>query len=124
MQLSYDSQLKFKEDLVRNSLTRIAGVQPHEFYPITGMDGNEPLHFRNKLQLPVGWDGLGHVVTGFYAGRTHHIVSAVSCCVSPSVNDFILERIRSFLEKNRVSALLFASSLTRFRVWIFSERPL
>lgn len=103
MQLSYEAQLHFKEEKVRGDLERIGGLSEIRMEPILGMDQDPPAHFRNKMQFPVGWDKEGHVVTGFYAGRTHHIIAAPDCPVSPQVNGVILETIRQFLEKHRVS---------------------
>ena len=103
MQLSYDAQLRFKEDKVRSDLERIGGQHCEAFYPIIGMEQAQPVHYRNKMQFPVGWDKEGHVVTGFYAGRTHYIVSAPDCPISPQVNGILLETVREFLEKHRIS---------------------
>ena len=103
MQLSYEAQLHFKEEKVRSDLERIGGQSHVRMEPILGMDQDPPAHFRNKMQFPVGWDKEGHVVTGFYAGRTHHLIAAPDCPVSPQVNRIILETIRKFLEKHRIS---------------------
>ena len=137
MQLSYEAQLRFKENKVLNDLERIGGQTGlraegaggkstdedktgGKFEPIIGMDEEptndipgepeagtrlfQPLHFRNKMQFPVGWDREGHIVTGFYAGRTHYIIAAADCPVSPEVNRTILEGVRTFLKEHRISA--------------------
>ena len=31
--------------------------------------------YRNKAQFPVGYDKEGNLIAGFYAGRTHSIIS-------------------------------------------------
>ena len=102
MQLSYDSQLRFKENKVRNDIERIGGQNCKDILPIIGME-RYPLHFRNKMQFPVGWDRNGHVATGFYAGRTHYLIGTSECPVSPDVNNIILETVRNFIERNRIS---------------------
>ena len=104
MQLRYQKQLEFKEQKVRSNLERIAGQKCTDSRPILGMRSDTPLHFRNKMQLPVGWDREGHVITGFYAGHTHYIIAAADCPIAPEVNRIVLETIRRFLEKNRLSA--------------------
>ena len=61
--LSYEKQLEFKENKVRNNLERIGGFTKIPMEQIVGMD--EPYHYRNKAQFPVGTDKEGHIVTGF-----------------------------------------------------------
>ena len=67
--LAYEHQLKFKENKVRNNLTRIGGFDLSEesvtFHPIIGME--RPYYYRNKAQFPIGEDKEGKIVTGFYA---------------------------------------------------------
>ena len=80
MNLSYEKQLAWKERVCDNALLRIGGIA-HEALmkakePIVGME--EPYHFRNKSQYPVGRDRDGHVVIGFYAMRSHRIIPLVS----------------------------------------------
>ena len=103
MQLSYDEQLRFKEEKVRNDLERIGGQRCECFYPIIGMEQEQPLHFRNKMQFPVKWDREGHVVTGFYAGRTHFIISAADCPVASESMLSVVAAVRQFLEDHRIS---------------------
>lgn len=109
MQLDYRKQLEFKEAQVRNNLERIGGQKDFILRPVIGMDlsGNSegcvPMHFRNKVQFPVGRDADGRVVTGFYAGRTHHIIATEECCVSEDVASAIMKVIRSFIEEHGVS---------------------
>ncbi len=103
-EMAYPAQLRFKQDLVRNCLARIGGLyeSDYEMYPIIGMD--EPYHYRNKAQFPVGTDKSGRLVIGFYAGRTHYVVECMDCCIGEPVNRKILESVRSFMEENHISS--------------------
>jgi 23S rRNA (uracil1939-C5)-methyltransferase len=98
--MAYDRQLQFKEDLVRNNLKRIGGFSDIPMEPIVGME--EPFHYRNKAQFPVGKDKDGKIVTGFYAGRSHRIVNNRNCCLGVPVNEEILNRVISYMEENHV----------------------
>ena len=66
--LSYEKQLAYKENKVRQDLIRISGIEHPPIEPIIGMAS--PWRYRNKAQFPVGRDREGRVVAGFYAGRT------------------------------------------------------
>lgn len=100
--LSYEKQLEFKERKVRNNLERIGGFSEIPMEPIVGVE--EPYHYRNKAQFPVGTDKDGHIVTGFYAGRTHTIIPNRDCALGLPVNREILDLVIDFMEKYHVSA--------------------
>ncbi|MBR3771866.1 MAG: 23S rRNA (uracil(1939)-C(5))-methyltransferase RlmD [Clostridium sp.] len=93
--LSYEAQLSYKENKIKNCLVRL-GKFPQEqidsiMEPIMGMD--EPYHYRNKAQFPVGRSKDGEIVTGFYASRTHSIIPATGCAIQDKRNEQILETI-------------------------------
>jgi 23S rRNA (uracil1939-C5)-methyltransferase len=69
--LSYEGQLKFKENQVRQVLTRIGKLEDIEVHPILGMDN--PWNYRNKAQVPVG-EKDGKLIAGFFKPRSHEIV--------------------------------------------------
>ena len=104
--LSYSEQLHFKEQKIRNNLIRIGGFDAEyideRMQPIVGME--EPFHYRNKAQYPIGTDRDGNVITGFYAGRTHTIIANTDCALGASENQQILETILSYMRKNKVTA--------------------
>ena len=104
--LSYEKQLEFKEQKIRNNLIRIGGFAPEyvdeRMEPIVGME--EPFHYRNKAQYPVGTDKDGNVITGFYAGRTHSIIANTDCALGVDTNKEILETILDYMRTNHVSA--------------------
>ncbi|MDE5893324.1 MAG: 23S rRNA (uracil(1939)-C(5))-methyltransferase RlmD, partial [Acetatifactor sp.] len=104
--LSYDKQLEYKQQKVRNNLIRIGGFSSDEIdrvmEPIIGME--KPYRYRNKAQYPVGTDREGHVVTGFYAGRTHTIIPSTECYLGAEENKEILEILIAHMEKYHISA--------------------
>lgn len=98
MHMSYEKQLDYKWNKVRNCLERIGGVDHAAdiMEPIFGM--KEPYHYRNKMQFPVGLDKNGGVQIGFYAGRTHSIIDLEDCEIGHPVNRFILKELRVWLQ--------------------------
>ncbi len=99
MHMSYEKQLEYKWNKVKNCLERIGGIADvaNIMEPIYGMD--KPYNFRNKMQFPVGLDRDGKVQIGFYAGRTHSIIDLESCHIGHPVNDYIVARLRPWLQK-------------------------
>ena len=105
MEMSYEEQLRFKEQKVRNNLEKIGGFKGIEVLPIIGMDAKEvvPIRYRNKMQFPIGRDKEGNIVAGFFAGRTHSIINAEDCLVAPEVSNLILHTVKSFIEDHKIS---------------------
>ena len=99
--LSYEKQLEYKEQKVREDLIRIGGFADPLVFPVLGMD--EPYHYRNKAQFPFGRNREGRIVTGFYAGRTHTIVPGTECAIGVPENKQILELILDFMEKHGIA---------------------
>ena len=109
--MSYEQQLAFKHNKVRNNLLRIGGFGPEELdrimEPIVGME--EPFRYRNKAQYPIGMDKEGNPVAGFYAGRTHSIIANTECLLGVDENRTILEAILQYMKEYRISAYEEAS---------------
>lgn len=105
-ELSYNAQLQFKTDKVRNNLERIGGFETEMLdtvmEPICGME--EPFYYRNKAQFPIGIDKEGKAVTGFYAGRTHQIIPNTECALGVPVNQDILKIVIEFMNQYGVAA--------------------
>lgn len=104
--MSYERQLQFKVSKIRNNLIRIGGFAPElidrSMEPVVGMD--EPFHYRNKAQYPIGVDKSGNPIAGFYAGRTHDIIANTNCRLGAKENQEILEIILSYMQENHVPA--------------------
>ncbi len=99
-QMSYEAQLKFKEQKVRGNLQHIGGFPSPVLEQVIGMtDENIPIHFRNKEQVPVARGKDGSLVAGFYAGRTHRIVDCRDCLVGAGVNQQVLDIVLAHMER-------------------------
>lgn len=98
--LDYKKQLEFKQNKVLGNLQRIGGFTEIPMEPIVGME--EPWHYRNKAQFPVGKDKDGNLITGFYAGRTHQIIPNRDCALGVSVNQEILDIVLGTMQEEGV----------------------
>lgn len=99
--ISYERQLAYKNDKVKNCLERIGGLEDAGLEPIIGMD--EPYYYRNKAQYPVGMGKDGTPVIGFYAGRTHSIVDTKECYIQAPVNAVLVAAVREYLTECNVA---------------------
>ena len=99
--VSYEEQKAFKEKKLRGHLERIGGFKELPMEPLIGMD--EPYHYRNKAQFPVGRNKEGRIVTGFYAGRTHAIIENRDCALGLPQNKEVLDRVIAHMEKYNIA---------------------
>lgn len=99
-EMDYQAQLRFKQELVKNNIERIGHISDYQMMPVIGMD--EPFHYRNKAQYPVGMDKDGNIVMGFFAGRTHHIIDNTDCALGAKINSRILGIIKEYMQDNRI----------------------
>ncbi len=104
--LDYGKQLDFKQQKVKNNLIRIGGFLESDveswMQPVIGMD--EPYHYRNKAQFPIGTDKEGNPIAGFYAGRTHSIIPVDDCYLGVKENREILNILLDFMKEKKIAA--------------------
>lgn len=97
--MEYSLSLQMKREKVQDALSRIGGLSIDVPMPL-GMAA--PFHYRNKTALPVG-EKDGKVQMGFYAPRSHRIVDIDRCLISKEESNQVLQTVRSWMEKFRIS---------------------
>ena len=99
--ISYAAECAAKTQFVRDAFERLAklDVPVHEVLGAPAAD-----RYRNKVQLPVGTDENGHLVTGFFAGRSHRIVPCADCKLQPDWMNALAARACTLLEENGITA--------------------
>ena len=90
--ISYEAELRAKEQRVRDALSRIGGFSEMPVLPILG--AAQPDRYRNKAQFPIGSDGRGGLVFGFYAPHSHSIVACEDCLLQPAEFTRAMEAVR------------------------------
>ena len=76
--IKYEETLKIKQNAVQ-SLVNKTLKNKVEVEETLGME--EPYHYRNKLQYPVGIDKKGEPQIGVFANRTHEIIPVKKCFI-------------------------------------------
>lgn len=97
-QLAYPAQLEYKTNKVKDAFRRHLGKE-FDVLPCIGMD--DPYNYRNKIQVPIGRDPHGHIVTGFYRSGTHKIVPIDECHIEDKRAGLILKEIKSLIKQFR-----------------------
>lgn len=92
---SYEAQLEFKRNRVKDCIERIGKLQGITLHKVIGMDN--PYRYRNKVQLPVG-EKDGEIKIGFYAERSHEIVHMDSCAIQDEAADKAVQLIKKWME--------------------------
>ncbi len=99
MHLEYSKQLEYKQEKVKNLLHKFASLD-FEVSPTLGM--KEPYNYRNKIQVPVGKNKKGEIVTGFYSENTHKIVPHLDCLVEDKRAEEIILAFKSLMKKYHI----------------------
>lgn len=62
-----------------------------------------PFHYRNKAQYPLGMDKNGEPVIGVFANRTHEVIPIQKCLIQNAQSEEIAKFILQFIKDNNIS---------------------
>ena len=106
MQVDYGKQLEIKQGIVENNLVKIGGFDRDYIHgimePIIGMEN--PYRYRNKAQIPIGYDREDRLVAGFYGARSHRIVPTQDCCICSEKSMGIARAVIEYMEQTGLRA--------------------
>lgn len=96
--LAYPEQLKFKRDIVSQSLERYqpVGFKHFDLRPTLGMA--DPYGYRNKAQFQVRRNADGQIEAGLYAERSHDLVDLPTCSVQMPVVMTVMRAVVGLLQ--------------------------
>ncbi len=97
--IKYQNSLILKRDIVQNLVNKML-KENVEVKKTIGMEN--PVHYRNKAQYPVGRNKDGKIITGVYAKRTHNIISIEECAIHTKISQKIAKWIIEFMRKNNI----------------------
>ena len=94
--VSYATQLEVKQKKEDDLLKGFHSVEN-----IIGME--EPLHYRNKIQISFAYDEKRNTISGYYIPSSHMIVPVDECMLCDEKLNEIYRSVRKVLKKYRVS---------------------
>ena len=102
--LEYNSQLKYKTELVKDVMEKIGGVKdvPVEF--IIGANEKDRKNYRNKVIEPFALDKNKKIVTGMFKRKSHEVFEVGENILSSNLANKIINNVKKLLNKNKISA--------------------
>ena len=98
--IKYEETLKMKQNAVQNLVNKTL-KNKLQVQETIGMDN--PYHYRNKAQYPVGIDKKGEPVIGVFANRTHEVIPIENCLIQNPKSEEIAKFILNFIKKEHIS---------------------
>ena len=94
--ISYEEELKIKQQRVFDALTRIGKIDSFHMNDIVSC--TESNGYRNKSQIPIGRDKDNQIVMGFYGNHSHRIVGNGECNLHPKEFDDIVKIFKKWID--------------------------
>ena len=98
--IKYEETLRMKQNAVQSLVNKTLKNQI-EVKPVIRMEN--PYHYRNKAQYPIGIDRNGQAVIGTFANRTHEIIPICNCMIQNEKTEEIAKFIFDYIVKNKIS---------------------
>ncbi len=98
--VEYAETLKMKQNAVQSLVDKML-INKLKVEGTIGMEN--PYHYRNKAQYPLGKNREGKPVMGVFANRTHEIIPIKTCMIQNQGTEEIAKFIFDFIVKNNIS---------------------
>ncbi|MBQ7307818.1 MAG: 23S rRNA (uracil(1939)-C(5))-methyltransferase RlmD [Clostridia bacterium] len=98
--LSYQKQLDFKRNHVKDCFRKIAciEIEPNNTVPSTQYE------YRNKFALPIGTDNNNNTLVGMFANNSHRIIDIDNCIITQNWNKKLISVIKKFIKEFKLTA--------------------
>ncbi len=98
--VKYEETLKMKQNAVQ-SLVNKTLKNKIKVKETVGMEN--PLHYRNKAQYPIGINKQGDPIIGVFANRTHEVIPIDNCLIQNKKSEEIAKFIVEFIKEKNIS---------------------
>lgn len=101
--LNYDSQLKYKTELVKDVMEKIGGVKDVPVENIIGADEEDRQNYRNKVIEPFAVDKNGKIITGMFKRKSHEVFEVKENMLSSNLANKIINNVKKMLNMTKIS---------------------
>lgn len=101
--LNYESQLKYKTELVKDVMEKIGGVKDVPVNFIIGADEEDRKNYRNKVIEPFALDKNRKIITGMFKRKSHEVFEVKENILSSNLANKIINNVKRMLNKNKIS---------------------
>ncbi len=98
--VKYKETLKMKQNAVQ-SLVNKTLKNKIQVQATIGMEN--PFHYRNKAQYPIGINKEGQPIIGVFANRTHEVIPIEKCYIQNPKSEEIAKFILNFIKEHNIS---------------------
>lgn len=98
--IKYEETLKMKQNAVQSLVNKTLKTKINVEETL-GMEN--PYHYRNKAQYPVGIDRHGKPAIGVFAKRTHEIIPIEECLIQNKETEKLAKFVFDFVTKKNIS---------------------
>lgn len=98
--VKYKETLKMKQNAVQ-SLVNKTLKNKIQVQSTIGMEN--PFHYRNKAQYPIGINKEGQPIIGVFANRTHEVIPIEKCYIQNPKSEEIAKFILNFIKEHNIS---------------------
>jgi 23S rRNA (uracil1939-C5)-methyltransferase len=97
--MAYTGQLRLKEKMVADCLTRIGGEKEPKVLPALGME--TPWRYRNKGLFPVAQAEAG-LCCGLYAAKSHRLVPVEDCLIQSDATVAVMNEVTAWAREKGI----------------------
>ena len=106
--IPYDQQLIVKRGIVKEAVSRIAGIDADVVRETIG--SVDTMNYRNKAQYPIQY-AEGKCKLGFYKTRTRQVADIRFCSIQQKYSNDVREAVRDYLDEMLQSKKVMASPI-------------
>ena len=97
--LSYESQLKYKQQLVADVMEKIGGVKDLIVPPTLG--SQEIYNYRNKVIEPFAYGKNREIITGMFGKRSHDVFQVKENMLSSKLSNKVINKAKEILNRDK-----------------------